>query len=194
MSVLAPVLSAFVSVGFAGPAGKAAPPTSYTLDPAHSQIGFDLRSSLTDFHGAASQMSGALSLVGKEGVTGRLEVPVAGLSTGLGVRDARLQGYALDNTRHPTITFDVSGASDLALLAAKSGSGAVDLTGTLTVRGQSRPVTVRTTATWKDGALALKGAVPLRWSDFGVPDPSPAFTTLFPTVDVHFDVQLRPAS
>ena len=194
MPLFALLLSALVSVGSAAPAKKAAAPTAFALDPAHSSLSFDLRSSLSDFHGTANQMSGGLSLVGKESVSGRLEIPVSGLSTGMGVRDAHMQTMALDAAGHPTITFDVQSASDPALLSAGSGAGAVDLVGTLTVRGQSRPVTVHTKAAWKDGALSLEGAVPLMWSDFGVPDPSPGFTSLFPTVNVRFDVQLRPAS
>lgn len=194
MPFFALALSALLSLSLAAPSKKAPAPTSYTLDAGKSKVSFDLRSSLTDIHGAAGQVSGTLSFVGKDGVTGRLDVPVAGLSTGLGVRDARMQTYALGAAQHPNISFEVTGASNPALLSAGTGSGPVDLNGTLTVRGQSRPVTVHANAAWTDGALVLTGAVPLLWTDFGVPDPSVGFSTVFPSMNVSFNVQLRPGA
>lgn len=194
MPLVSLLLCSLLSSAHAAPARAPAAPTTYALDAGASRVSFELSASLNDLHGAASNLSGTLSLEGKDGVSGALQIPVAGLSTGLGPRDAKIQAGALAADRYPSIVFEVQSASNRALLAAGSGSGEVDLVGTLTVRGQSRPLTVRADATWKDGALVLAGAAPLRWADLGLPTADLGYTTLLSSVNVRFNVQLRPTS
>ena len=71
-----------------------------------------------------------------------------------------------------------------------SGSATVPLTGELTLKGQTRPVTVDASVL-RDGAnLVASGGIPVTWTDFGVEPPSLGFVTVEPTGTVDFLVTL----
>lgn len=153
-------------------------------------VGFSASASLHDFDGSAGVFSGSFDT---ETLTGRLSVSASSLRTGLGPRDERLRGYCLEAEKYPEILLQVTSATGaLPALQGGSGSGALNLVGELQVRDQLRPVSIPASFAWENGALHLRGSYPLRWGDFGVPDPSLAISTLAPEITVRFDILARP--
>lgn len=160
------------------------------VDDATGALTFHNRASLHAFDGRAKSFRGSF-----DPATGRgeLVVPVDALTTGLGPRDARMRGYVLDGARFPEVRVRVTGVvAGGEVLQAGQGSGPVTLAGELTLREVTRPVQIPTTATWEGSALRLAGRVELRWTDWGLPDPSVLLSTLYPDMSVEFDVVARP--
>lgn len=161
-----------------------------SMAPADGQIGFRASASLHDFDGRAESFTGAFDPAA--GV-GQLVIPVVGLRTGLGPRDSRMQEFALDRLHFPEVRLSVDRVSGtLDALRAGQGGGTLNMAGTLTIRDVSRPISVPATFAWEGEALRLTGALPLRWTDWGVPDASTVLSTLGPELTITFDVLGRP--
>jgi polyisoprenoid-binding protein YceI len=75
----------------------------------------------------------------------------------------------LDARRYPEIRF-VSNAPDVAPAAALGADGPLQgtLTGTLSLHGRERPMSIPFTATKEGGAWRARGAVAFKQSDFGI--------------------------
>jgi polyisoprenoid-binding protein YceI len=160
--------------------------------PADGSVGFDATSNLHAFSGSAESFEGTLDT---DALRGLLRIQTASLTTRLGPRDARMLNYCLEATRFAEVQLrveDIEG--DTALLRASSGSGSITLVGTLTVRDVSRPVRVMASVSHEGGGLRIRGQHALRWTDFGVPDPSVLVARLEPDLTVTFDVTARPAA
>ena len=115
-----------------------AEPVEYVLDPTHSFVNFEwphLGTSIT--RGRFNRSSGRVTLDRAAGV-GRAEITIqtATLSTGAASLDATLRGpQGLDAERHPQATF----VGERFVL---DGERVREVGGTLTLRGQSRPLTL----------------------------------------------------
>lgn len=109
----------------------------YVADPAHSTVGFTVRhmgiatvrGHFTDFSGTLVSEDGHLRL--------EAEIQAASVSTSEDARDEHLRSddfFAAGE--HPTITFNSSESEAVS-------EDALDITGELTIRGVSRPLTLR---------------------------------------------------
>ncbi len=112
---------------------------TYTIDPAHSRVGFVARHAMvTKVRGQFTDLTGRLHL--DEGDPGRstaeVVIQVASLTTAQEQRDEHLRGADFfDVERYPTITFRSSAVEDL-------GDDRYRLTGDLTIRDVTRPITI----------------------------------------------------
>ena len=170
---------------WAGPA-LAAP---LSASAAGGSLWFEASSSLHDFKGEALAFSGSLDL---EALAGSLVVPVEALTTRLGARDERMRAcLAGPGAPGAEIRFEArSIAGDTAMLQRREGGGSLLLSGDLLIRGQARAVAIPARFAWEQAGLRLRGRAPLRWADFGVPDPSPLISVMAPEVTVVFDLLL----
>ena len=85
----------------------------------------------------------------------------------------------LDSARHQETVFKPTGAE-------AAGQGRWTLRGNLTLRGQTRPVTVQVTL--KDGRYT--GAATVKQTDFGIKPPGKAGVKAKDEVRIEFDVWL----
>jgi polyisoprenoid-binding protein YceI len=85
----------------------------------------------------------------------------------------------LDSDQHPEIVFK-------STTAESTGEGRWTLHGNLTLRGQTRPVTVQVTL--KDGHFT--GEATVKQTDFGIKPLGKAGVRAKDEVAIHFDVQL----
>lgn len=159
------------------------------MSAATGSVRFEARSSLHDFQGEAGVFEGDFD---PEALTGALTVRAAGIGTGLGARDERLRLTCLETDRFPEIRYDLRHVhGDTALLQRGEGSGALTFEGLLQIRDQVVPVVIPARFTWEEAGLRLLGAIPLRWGDFGIPDPSILISVMAPEITVRFDVVAR---
>jgi polyisoprenoid-binding protein YceI len=144
--------------------------------PELSRVGFDAKSTLHDFSGVTSTLSGRFSAnLGDPagGWKGTVACKVATLITGVDGRDASLREH-MDSEHHPEIRFDLTGFTpqkdgiDTAKMTVR-GEGE----GTMTIRGKSRdlrlPLQVSVDASRR---VLIEGEAALKMSDYGIAVPS----------------------
>jgi polyisoprenoid-binding protein YceI len=111
----------------------------YDLDPTHSRLGFAARHAMvTTVRGQFGNFTADVHLDEENvsNVSARLEIQAASVTTGNPDRDAHLHSADFfDVANHPTITF-------VSTSAERTGDDEFALTGDLTIKGISRPVTV----------------------------------------------------
>ncbi|UXY22119.1 YceI family protein [Streptomyces cynarae] len=111
----------------------------YTLDPAHSTIGFVARHAMvTNVKGSFKDFTGTLHLDGSDPSksTASIDVKMDSIETGSADRDNHLKSsdfFTIDE--HPTMTFRSTRAEAL-------GGDEYRITGDLTILGTTKPITI----------------------------------------------------
>jgi polyisoprenoid-binding protein YceI len=141
----------------------------------------------------ASQGAVSAVLAGTKAVRAvTLNVPTAKMECGNGTMNEHML-KALKAKDAPTIEFKLTGYD-----VAKGGAGVQgNLAGTLTLGGQTRPISVTAqAAAGPNGALQVTGAYDLTMTEFGLKPPSLMMGTMKvdPVVTVNFDLLLKPAA
>jgi polyisoprenoid-binding protein YceI len=112
---------------------------TYDIDPAHSRIGFVARHAMvTKVHGSFKQFqgSGHFDVAHPEASHLNLVIDAASIDTGNEDRDTHLRSNDFfDMETFPKITFDSTAVE-------KAGEARYRLTGDLTIKGVTKPVTV----------------------------------------------------
>ena len=111
-----------------------------------------------------------------------ITVPVARISTGIGLRDSHMHGKYLESEKFPTAELVVPRAG----LRFPAEGGAVDATapGTLTIHGKSKQVTFRYHATRMGKAYDVQGETKVNMRDFGIETPTYLGISVKPPVDI----------
>jgi polyisoprenoid-binding protein YceI len=144
---------------------------NYTLDPSHTRIGFVARHAMvTKVRGAFNEFEGSAYLDGDNPAnsTAKVTIKAASIDTRNAQRDEHLRSndfLAMD--QYPEITF-------VSTSVRQTGDASFDLTGDLTIKGATNPVTVPFTyegsATDPFGNLRVgfEGSVTINRKDYGV--------------------------
>ncbi|MBI4520277.1 MAG: YceI family protein [Gemmatimonadetes bacterium] len=148
---------------------SAAPDTAwrYTLVPERTTAAFFARGTLGSFRGTTSDVSGWLELpdtVGLTGARGEVEIQLATLRTGMGIRDGDTRS-TLETERFPVASFVLG---EIEPLEADSITHRAMITGDLTVHGQPRQTEFTTTYRFSGDTLFAMGEAQVRLSDFGI--------------------------
>ncbi|MGQ4351885.1 YceI family protein [Streptomyces drozdowiczii] len=111
----------------------------YTIDPAHSSIGFTVRHAMvTNVRGSFAEHEGSLKLDGSDPAnsTASIDVKIASVDTGIKDRDGHLvSGDFFDAEKFPLMTFRSTSAEQL-------GGDTYRLTGDLTIKDVTRPLSI----------------------------------------------------
>jgi polyisoprenoid-binding protein YceI len=120
--------------------------------------------------------------VSEQGGKVRFVVPLANIDTGIGLRNKHMREKYLEVGKYPNAELQIDRAA--LKIPADGGEVSGSAPGTMTIHGQSKPVTV----TYKDKrsgtAHAFEGSVQLDVRQFGIDIPSYAGVTVKPLVDV----------
>ncbi|MCK8679392.1 YceI family protein [Streptomyces lichenis] len=127
------------------PSGSAVDPAlaaltgEYTLDPAHSSVGFTARHAMvTNVRGSFTDFDGTLKLNGTDPAASSavIDVRIASIDTGNADRDGHLRSADFfDAEQFPEMTFRSTGAEIV-------GGDDYRLTGDLTIKGVTKPLTI----------------------------------------------------
>lgn len=113
---------------------------TWNLDPAHSRANFSARHMMvTTVRGGFDKLSGTLEFDPKNPQASSVNATIeaASINTGVGDRDNHLRSADfLDVENYPTITFKSTNVK-------VTGDDSADVTGDLTIRGVTRPVTLK---------------------------------------------------
>jgi polyisoprenoid-binding protein YceI len=136
---------------------------SWALDPARSQVLLETRHTwgLLPLHGVFGQVTGNGTVTAAGQVTGTVTVAAASIDTKNKTRDKDLRSAKLfDAANHPDITYTVDGVQP-------AGDGA-RVTGSLTVRGQTRPLSFDAKVSATEQEVRLDAEVPVNRAEFGL--------------------------
>lgn len=143
----------------------------YTLDPAHSRIGFVARHAMvTKVRGAFNEFTGTARLDGDNPnrSSAQLRIQAASIDTRNADRDGHLRSNDfLQMELHPEITFATTEVT-------WTGEDAFDVTGDLTIKGVTRSVTVpftfdgQATDPFGNVRVGLEGSTTINRTEFGV--------------------------
>jgi polyisoprenoid-binding protein YceI len=109
---------------------------TWTLDPAHSQLGFSIRHlGISTLRGIFQESDGCVTIDG-DNASVAVNAQMGSVTTGNAYRDGHLQGDDFfDAANHPTMSF-----ASTALNVGANNTGT--LSGDLTIRGVTKPVTL----------------------------------------------------
>ncbi|MQS35100.1 YceI family protein [Streptomyces katsurahamanus] len=143
----------------------------YTLDPAHTSIGFTVRHAMvTNVRGAFLELDGSLSLNGTDPAASRaaIDVKIASIDTGIADRDAHLRGGDFfDTAQFPLMTFRSTHAEQL-------GGDKYRVTGDLTIKDVTRPLAIdlefngTATDVYGNERVGFEGGAEILRSDWGL--------------------------
>ena len=136
---------------------------SWILDPARSEVRLQTRHTwgLRPLHGVFRQVVGNGTVTAAGQVTGTLTVAAESIDTKNKMRDKDLRSAKVfDTASHPDITYTVDGM--------QPASGGVRVTGSLTVRGRTRPASFGATVSATDDEVRLDGELRVNRTDFGL--------------------------
>lgn len=153
---------------------------SWTLDPARSEVRLESRHTwgLRPVHGVFRQVTGNGTVTAAGQVTGTLTVAAGSIDTKNKARDKDLRSAKLfDIANHPDITYTVDGM--------QPASGVARVTGSLTVRGRSRPLSLDAKVSAAAGEIQLDAEIPVNRADFGLTYSPLRMASLNNTVTVH---------
>lgn len=153
---------------------------SWTLDPARSEVRLESRHTwgLRPVHGVFGQVTGNGTVTAAGQVTGTLTVAPGSIDTKNKMRDKDLRSAKLfDIARHPDITYTVEGV--------QPAGGGVRVTGSLTVRGRTRPLSFDAKVSAAEGEVQLDAEVPVNRADFGLAYSPLRMASLHNAITVH---------
>ncbi len=144
---------------------------TYSIDPSHSSLGFIVRHAMiTKVRGNFDDFAGAISLDvdNPASSTADLTVQMASIDTRNAQRDEHLRtNDFFDVPTFPTMTFKATGVSVVS-------EGVYDVTGDLTIKDVTKPVTVKweftgaNTDAFGNERVGFEGSTTINRSDFGV--------------------------
>lgn len=147
-----------------------------------------LRGNHATVTGRTDQVGAEITLDGGAVTAATVTVHMASVHTDQPPRDLYFRSTALSTDEFPTATFALTAPATLT-----DGSAEVRLTGDLTIKGVTQPVTVDAQAgqTAAD-AVQVVGSIPLTFADYGVEAPSLGFVEVEHTGSVEFSLLLAP--
>jgi polyisoprenoid-binding protein YceI len=164
---------ASLTLGLLAPARAAV--ETYTIDPVHSSAGFTLRHMVSRFTGNFTKVTGTV-MVDRDNMENSsvvAAIDVGSLNTANEKRNADVKSSSyFDFPTFPTMTFKSTSWK-------KTGDGTYDVTGDLTIKGVTKPVTLKVTSLgfgpgMKPGSMlsGWEATTTIKKSDFGVTGPA----------------------
>ena len=143
----------------------------YTLDPAHTRIGFVARHAMvTKVRGAFNEFEGTATIDGTNPAVSGVQVTInaASIDTRNAQRDEHLRGNDfLAMAEYPQITFTSTGVK-------QSGDDTFEVTGDLTIKGVTNEITVpfefegAATDPFGNERVGFEGSVTINRKDYGI--------------------------
>ena len=187
-NIAAAVLTAALAVGGDGVWGPAraqqsppaAAPVRLVVAPDGNEARYRVREQLAgvdfpnDAVGKTAAVTGALVLDDRGAIVmaeSEFVIDLSALTSDQARRDNFLRRNTLRTAEHPRAVFVPTGAQGLAFPLPQAGEAKFQLTGNLTLRGVTRPVTWDVTARFESGAVAGVAQTKFTFADFEITKP-----------------------
>ena len=138
--------------------------------------------------GRSTKVSGSIALSGSVVTSATVTVDMTALTSDSPFRDDQLRTQAIQTDTYGTSTFQLTSPLDLKSLPAEGATMSLTGSGTMTIHGVSRPVSIALQALRQGGIIAVTGTLPVVFSDWGIQKPT-SFSVL--SVDDHGTMELH---
>jgi polyisoprenoid-binding protein YceI len=132
----------------------------------------------TEGAGRTNQVTGELTIAGTEVTAVEFTVDMASVTSDSDRRDGQFRSRIMSTDEFPTSTFVLTSPIDFGAVPAEGVTVEATATGDLTLRGVTNSVTFPVQAKLESGRIGVLGTIPVRFPDYGIPDPSNAFATV----------------
>jgi polyisoprenoid-binding protein YceI len=176
----------------------------YTVVAEQSAAGYRVREQLANIAspveavGVTKSISGALVFDDDGAIVpeaSKLTIDVSKLKSDQNNRDNYLRRNALQTDTYPTVTFVPTAVEGLAWPLPESGNATFQLTGDLTVRNITRPVTWQVTAGIAGDSVSGRAVTDFTFGDFGMTTPRTMMVlSVVDNIRLEFDFQLARAA
>lgn len=122
-------------------------------------------------NGSEENITGDLQVEDGTLTEGAIDVRVAGISSDVEKRDINVRRSILHTDEHPKAKFSITKPVDLSGIPDDGSVGEVDVTGDLTLLGESRKVTAPLKVLRTGEKVIVQGNVPFKRSDFNINTP-----------------------
>jgi polyisoprenoid-binding protein YceI len=122
--------------------------------------------------GRGEGVKGSLVVAGEKLTEGRITVDVESISSDIEKRDINVRNHILQTGTYPEASFEVTKPADLSALPDDGSSGTVDLTGNLTLHGETREVTAGLKVLRTGDNVIVEGKLPVVRADFNLNSPT----------------------
>jgi polyisoprenoid-binding protein YceI len=168
--------------------GRAQVPV-FQVTPVQSAIKFNVKASVP-IAGNFDKWNATLTFASQDVTTGVLDIEIqaASVNTGSGIKDNKLKSKDFfDVKSNPLITFK-------STKVVQTGPTTFDVTGTFTIRGVSKPETLKLTVTGKGtGTGTINGTMAFDRKDYGMTSGIP-FIKIADRVEVDVDLKAQQVS
>ncbi len=141
--------------------------------------------------GRTTGVAGTITIVGTRVTKAAFTVDMATITSDSGERDNQFQGRIMDTSEYPTATFTLTNPIDLAPLPQTGVVKDYSATGTLTLHGMTKTVTIPLTAKRTGDVIAVQGILSITFSDYNIDNPSGGPASVGNTGQMEFLVQLQ---
>jgi polyisoprenoid-binding protein YceI len=195
--MLPPVLVLLTSLALASPG---AAPVRWIVAAEGNEARYRIREQLAGFDfpndavGATSAITGAIVIDDQGRIVpaeSKVTVDLRPLKSDQERRDRYVQNRVLETATHPTVVFVPKAAKGLPAKLPASGSVSFELTGDLTVKGISAPVTWKVTMTAAGKTVTGRAVTELTFAQFGMTKPRvAAVVSVEDTITLEYDFRL----
>jgi polyisoprenoid-binding protein YceI len=143
--------------------------------------------------GRTNEVDGSLKIEGTAVTNVDFTVDVASIASDESRRDSAFRGRVMSADEFPTATFALTQPIELGVEPADGVEVTSPVTGELTLRGVTTPVSFDVTAKQENGRIGVQGSIPVLFSDYGIANPSNGGITTEDNGLVEFVLVFEPA-
>lgn len=147
-----------------------------------SEVGYRVKEVLfgqsTEAVGRTSGVTGSMALQGTEVTAASIVADMTTVKSDEDRRDNQFRSRIMETARFPTATFELASPIALPSIPDDQVETTVDAQGRLTVHGTTKDVTVQLAARRNGARIEVKATIPVRFSDYGIPQPSNQVATV----------------
>jgi polyisoprenoid-binding protein YceI len=138
--------------------------------------------------GRTTKVTGDMTAAGTAISAANVTVDMASVASGEGLRDSQFKGRIMQTSQFPTSSFALKAPIDLGSVPADQAEITVKATGTLTLHGVAKDVTIDLSAKRNGATIEVLGTVPITFSDYDISNPSGGPATVGDNGEMEFHV------
>ncbi|NKG22043.1 YceI family protein [Paeniglutamicibacter terrestris] len=139
--------------------------------------------------GRTEDVSGSLTVKDEKLTAADLKLQVDTITTDSDRRDSYFRTSAIDTSQFPEATFALTKPVDVSA-TLDGDTKEFEITGDLTLNGQTVSVTSTVQGAFSDGSAQLVGQIPMTWEDFGVEAPNLGFVSVEDTGFIEYSLNV----